>query len=682
MTPLTKEADSSKSENALHTGVIVLLVFILGVSAAAFLIWYFSSGEIPPTPADQVLVHSRAGVPYDVHPEPVERLIFIVLAALSPIGLVAYFWISGGRKATIEPAEHRGHKLAFWLAIVLAALVIFPFVSSDYIELLFFPTAWAKTHKTWIILAAVVGSAVVYGYSQLYSSTHRKFEALVWWALALIIIALQVVSYRISSVNMVDLSNAWSVHLDAALYALNQVVHGKTILAGLPSQYGFFPEILAPVFKAIGLSILSFTAVLALLQAIALIMVAVLLRRHIRNSLLAMLVLLALAIPMNLFMYLNGSVYEIYVQYFPVRFLGPALGLLLFSSYVSTPTKTRFVTLGLFAGLAVFWNLDTGIPILVAIGATLLVKPLIADKSPFRGLGAAIMYAAIALCTLVVCLVVLRIKAGVPLDLEEAVAAQKIFYMTGFGMIPMPMTPDPWQIILVIYATAAITALAGWQRDPGNKVYDLLLCTAVLGLGLFAYYQGRSHVNCLLLASWPAIIIGGVLTDRVLRAVRDRSTNRACAFLAVPFLLFICLGAITFISSSKGMALDAVQKMSTLGVVRDPVVEDELRFMRQTYLGRPCLILAQRQAVYSAELNIASPLSGPGIVETLLQSDLDKLVSSALKDPLKCIYLGVTPGSITFIDVNDAALMAKYPVISRNPLGTLMLLEPRDSAAR
>jgi hypothetical protein len=185
----------------------------------------------------------------------------------------------------------------------------------------------------------------------------------------------------------------------------------------------------------------------------------------------------------------------------------------------------------------------------------------------------------------------------------------------------------------------------------------------------------------LILVSWPAILIGGILTDMLLKAVRTRATGIGSILLTFPFLIFFSLGAITFAVSSMQMAKDAINNFSTPDVIRDPVVANELRFMRETYHGRDCLILSQRQAIYSAELNIASPLDGPGIAEMLLQHDLDKLVNSALTQPLQCIYLGVSEGSITFVDVDDAALKAKYPIISKNSLGTIMLLEPRTSAA-
>jgi hypothetical protein len=675
------QTNTPEHEDLLSKGILILLLFILVVIISAVGIWLCSSTEIPPIPINQALVHSRAGVAYSVSPEPVERMIFIVLAALCPCALVVYFYFFGLSIFEGKKIPRFTKRIKIWLPVISAILLTAPFIPSEFIELILFPTAWEKSNKVVIVLGAIVISLATAYHNHKFNSVNKTGPTIIWWILAFGAITLQIFSYRISSIDSVTLAHTWSVHVDAALYALNQVVHGNTITANLPSQYGFFPEIVSPVFKGVGLSIFSLTVFFAVVHAFGLIAIASLLRRHVSNSLLSILVFLTISISMSLFIYLNGNVQDIYIQYFPIRFFWPVFALLLFSIYTSKPNNTLFYTLGIVSGFSVFWNIDTGIPVLVSIGATLLVKPLIVERSALRGIGYLALFTLTAISTLVFCFIALRIKAGVPLALDEALAAQKIFYITGFGMIPMPISLDPWQAVLAIYAAGAITALSGWQKNQNNKTYDLIFCSAVMGLGLFTYYQGRSHVYCLILVSWPAILIGGILTDMLLKAVRTRATGIGSILLTFPFLIFFSLGAITFAVSSMQMAKDAINNFSTPDVIRDPVVANELRFMRETYHGRDCLILSQRQAIYSAELNIASPLDGPGIAEMLLQHDLDKLVNSALTQPLQCIYLGVSEGSITFVDVDDAALKAKYPIISKNSLGTIMLLEPRTSAA-
>ena len=60
---------------------------------------------------------------------------------------------------------------------------------------------------------------------------------------------------------------AWGGHFEAVYHPMVQVMLGKTVLVNTTSQYGLFPHFLAPIFAATGLSVLTFTAVLAILVA-------------------------------------------------------------------------------------------------------------------------------------------------------------------------------------------------------------------------------------------------------------------------------------------------------------------------------------------------------------------------------------------------------------------------------
>ncbi|MGJ7548718.1 hypothetical protein [Pseudomonas alloputida] len=668
-------------ETYVYEGLVVLLCFLACVVAAGLLIGALAPQDIPAIPSDQMLVHARNGQPYSVAPEPVERLIYVVLAAFAPMLLVGYFLFSGRATA---PGLH-ACVASPWVraSALVATLVLFvlPLVSSEYTRLLFFPFEWAKENQIGFFVLSMAVALAVTLMQRAGSNRRSRLAGMGWWVVVLVATALQIASYRLQAIGAVNLSPVWSVHVDAALYALNQVVHGKTLIADLPSQYGFFPEIIAPIFKVTGLSVFSMTAFFSLLQAIGLLALAVLIRRYINNGVLSLFVFLASSLSMGLFMYLNWHADDMYVQYFPIRFIMPVVALLLFSAYAHRPCWQLYGALAVLAGVAVFWNVDTGVPVLVSLCATLFVKALLRGNVREAAARAA-LFLFIAIGTLIGCFVLLRIKAGASLDLEEILISQKIFYMTGFGMLPMPVALDAWQVVIALYAAGMVAALYAWRNGADDPLCDVLLCTAVLGLGLFAYYQGRSHVSCLLLVSWPCIFIAGVLADRLLSAEGARGALLPIKTMAFPIVLFMSMGAVTFIAVSPSMALDAANNVTSLNAERDPTVADELAFMRSTYRGRDCLILTQRQAIYAAELNIASPLKGPGIAETLLQRDLDRLVRAALEQPLQCIYLGVAEGTITYVDVNDAALMARYPVITKNPAGTLMLLEPAAVAVQ
>jgi hypothetical protein len=377
-----------------------------------------------------------------------------------------------------------------------------------------------------------------------------------------------------------------------------------------------------------------------------------------------------------LYLYLNDIKQEIYLQYYPIRFICPAVALFLFARYCFKPTRAGIAALGIASGIAIFWNFDSGVPVLISIGATLLVKPFFTQPLRWKVLLPAVGFSSFAALTFGALMVALRIKAGGPLGIQEAIASQKLFYGSGFMMLPMPEAFHPWQIILVVYAAAAVATVSAWRRHIDSHVYDVLFCAALMGLGLFTYYQGRSHIFCLMMVLWPVLVVGAILTDLILRSVRNRSTSRMSSLLAFPFLIFVSIGTVTLAFSARELVTAGISNLADFQKPRDPVVESELEFLRSTNKGRDCLILAQRQAIYHAELRTASPLPGPGMIETLLQSDLDALMAGALSDQVKCIYLGVGPSSQTLALLDDAKLISKYPVSAKNDLGTLLLLEP------
>jgi hypothetical protein len=409
---------------------------------------------------------------------------------------------------------------------------------------------------------------------------------------------------------------------------------------------------------------------------VALCSIALLLQRHVSNPLLGVVAFLTILIATSLHFLLNGNGAERYFQYFPIRFIWPTTGLLLFSIYLAKPSKFMLFMLGIIAGISVFWNLDTGIPLVAAIGAALFGRAVMTKQQRPQLFLATLVFGIISTLTLVTCFVALQVKAQTPIDLAAAITYQRIFYGSGFGMLPLPLPLHPWQSVLGVYLAGLIVALSGWSKSPEVKLHDVLFCASILGLGLFTYYQGRSHVQNLVMVLWPAILIMVILADQTLQAVAKRAAPPTIIVVALPFVLFVALGTMTLLTSLPTIAAANRQVIATFYKVQDPLVAEELFFMRETRKERHCAILSQRQGIYHAELGYASPLPGPGHIETILQSDLDALTAEALRPSVECIYLGIAPDSETYIDLNNDKIITRFPVWTKNTSGSMLLLEP------
>lgn len=653
----------------IHGQVLGLITFVVCIVLAAIALSNLFAHLLTGINAEMpIFAAERIKTPSQLNPEPIERMVFIILATLSPIGLVT-------AAKFIRPIN-TNLLVRRLLILSLCTLLISPFITSDFSAIFFFPTSLSGTNKFVMLAISLLLTAIVLSQSLNGVKAHRPSMATAIGAAFIGTFIFQVAPYRLASDHMVTLAPQWSVSYDAATYALSQVVAGKTLLRDLPSQYGLFPELIAPLFKVVEISVFSVSTLFITLQVIALACIYSVLHIYVRNNLLRIMTFLCLLISTGLFLYLNGVRQEIYLQYFPIRFICPAAALTLFAYFCLKPTRTRLIILGVASGIAIFWNFDSGVPVLVSIGATLLVKPFFTQPLRWKVLLPFLSFSSLAALTFGVLMLALRIKADGPLGIEEAIASQKLFYGSGFMMLPMPQFFHAWQIILVIYAAAAVAALSAWRRHRNSHVYDVLFCAALMGLGLFTYYQGRSHIFCLMMVLWPALVVGAILTDLILRSIRARSTSVLSTLLALPFLIFVSLGTVTLAFSVRDLVTTGFNNLADFQKPRDPVVASELKFLRSTNKGRNCLILAQRQAIYHAELHSASPLSGPGMIETLLQSDLDTLLAGALSDKVKCIYLGVGPSSQTLAQLNDTKLISRYTVRAQNELGTILLLEP------
>ena len=666
---MNRNANTQARHDVIPGQVLGLICFVacvvLAAMALSVLATYLQIGSNPQIP---VFAAERIKTPSQLNPEPVERMLFIMLAALGPIALVA--------AAKFLRAFNPSPLVRGVMVVSLCVTLIVPFIASDFVSVLFFPTSLSGASRMTMLVLALLLTALVLIQSLTGGKVRHSSMALSVGAACVAAFIFQIAPYRVASDHMVTLAAQWSVSYDAATYALTQVVAGKTLLHDLPSQYGLFPELIAPIFKIIDISVFSVSTLFITLQVIALAGIAAVLHLHVRNNLLRVMTFLCILVSTGLYLYLNDIKQEIYLQYYPIRFICPAAALFLFARYCFKPTRGGIAALGIASGIAVFWNFDSGVPVLISIGATLLVKPFFTQPLRWKVLMPAVGFSSFAVMTFGALMIALRLKAGGPLGIQEAIASQKLFYGSGFMMLPMPDTFHPWQILLVVYAAAAIAALSAWRRRIDNHVYDVLFCTALMGLGLFTYYQGRSHIFCLMMVLWPALVAGAILTDLILRSVRKRSTSRISSLLALPFLIFVSLGTVTLAFSSRDLVAAGMSNLADFQKSRDPVVASELAFLRSTNKGRNCLILAQRQAIYHAELRTASPLPGPGMIETLLQRDLDTLMTGALSNQVQCIYLGVGPSSQTLALLDDEKLKSRYPVSAQNDIGTLLLLEP------
>lgn len=468
-------------------------------------------------------------------------------------------------------------------------------------------------------------------------------------------------SCRIYAVSAIDDSWQMTSHLDAVLYSVSQVATGKSILVDLPAQYGLYGELLAPIFRVVGLSVLSFTTVMAILYSIAVGMVLYLLARLVKTDIMRLAGGLSLV---SILGYSWAAPLDTYFQYYPIRFLLPALAAGLYLNYLTRPGTLKLVALGIVGGVALPWNLDSGVPVFGSLFAALLLSAILEKQ----GLKPLMVFCISSALTVLAFIATLYAKGNSP-DWGEVVRYQTIFYINGQFMLPMSLRQGLWLLVLAALI-AGIVSFAFKQRDVASKS---ILQISVLGIGLFAYFQGRSNIIVLMLCCWPALLVMFHLADRLLLATWDGRAGRELRLaLVVPIALAVMLGGLLVYR----LPAMAVRAQTTIGSIIRPVetaLTRSIKFVRDNADPASVVIIAPHQAVYYAEAGLGSALTGPGLTENLRASDRKFLVDRLLAGQVKTLFFKPYEG---YVEPDYDILLGGKLKVSKTSEDGMIFLQP------
>jgi hypothetical protein len=317
-----------------------------------------------------------------------------------------------------------------------------------------------------------------------------------------------------------------------------------------------------------------------------------------------------------------------YFQVWPMRFLFPAIGLALFVAFRERGFPDAGVAiLGTISGVAVVWNIDSGVPVLGGFIAFLLIRFALggAERRAVhaRHLGIALAAPALVIAAF---LFYLETKSQDGIRLGDWIKYQRIFYESGFGMLPLPLTLHPWMTAVALHVFGLIVGLEGHLRRRPTLRSDALIFLSVLGLGLFTYYQGRSHVIVLSFVVWPAVLTAFVLADNALRVSSAGIMQKPLRLASIPVVAFGLIATVNWVKALPANIGVAAEVMSGTDMDR---AARPLRLIEERLNGaRSAVIIHPGQSVLLGELGLSSPLDGPGLVEMLLQEDLDRFLAA------------------------------------------------------
>lgn len=565
---------------------------------------------------------------YAFKPEPLERLTFLLATALVPVVLLA---VLRPLNNLLRPLPGNQLRLAWVgaLAVSTSSVVWLAFhIRRDAFVLKeFFPPTPEPLLR--IVLALAAATCV-------FAFAHRISRVWAASALALTGIALSVAVslFTVSTISSGPRKYLEGADLDAVLYSVAQVTGGRGMLVNAANQYGLYPQFLEPLFRITGLTVLSFTVVTWLLISAGFLFIALLLWTNLRQKSIAPVALISAAH----YGYFSSRTWlsdDPYPQYHPIRFLFPCLGLYLFSRYIAGPSRTLYYSSLLTASLSCFWNPDSGVAVLGS-WLTLLAYREFSSVAALSALRATAIHGARALIMLFSTAAAYSsyslIRYHALPEWKQLNMNLPVFYQYGGMMLPLP-ADHPWMLVIALFVFTLAVAAYLLLRRAACPRRQLQLVTAILGIGLFIYYQGRSHDNNLTMVIWPAVVLLALYADELLSGLRQpqpRSMRAIMSVLSFALLFFLCFPLAMVPDVVRATASPIADKYHRLGE-SGPLPRNLEMLQRYVKRGQSAAILSFRAGVYHAETGTVSAFTGPGLNEMLWRyqrDDLEKQIAA------------------------------------------------------
>ena len=577
----------------------------------------------PPPNTIDILLPSSLVVP---QPKPRDRFIFFGLVMALPLCLGGIFhMVRRMRLTAVNPIP------IFGIVLILTGLVAA--TKGAFGTILTHMTGNVKTISlAW--LAATLALIVAL-------SRRPGRYAPVFFGLAICLAGVTVLGLRVWTEHNVYYNSWFTSHGEAVLFPILRIALGDTCLVEALPQYGCYGEFLAPVLGALGPSVLSMTAVLAVLQVVAVTSVIFFARSIIQSPglLIASVLSLFVAVVLNP----RPDNPDPILQYYPIRFIFPALSILLVGWLQDRPHMLRAFAAGAFGGMAIAWNLERGLAVLIALTIFAALTGFgVQSVSNWSSMKSQLLKAIAALvgagAFLSLFVLYLDVKSSTHPNLANYFVYQTTFYFTGFGMILIPPFPDYWAMhAAIIFAVLLYIVLVVACEAPVDKDLERAAYLAVLAIGLTLYYSGRSHWLVLKLVAWPDAVLFFFLADRAMRkSIKPAKLNKT-ALLGQT----LAVGVTAIYLTLQIPVVWRIATVSRTTATLNKQFEEDLGFVStHTLKGERVVIFAYEQSTLYAHTGTRPALPGPSVAEMIRKVDLADLQKAMVERGPQKMFIG------------------------------------------
>jgi hypothetical protein len=437
------------------------------------------------------------------------------------------------------------------------------------------------------------------------------------------------------------------------LGTLNQVFHGRTVLVDLPSQYGvLFPYLGAAVVSVFGASVATVSAyfVAIILLTFLFLMWAVYRKMGVTPlAAVSFFALLGLAHPFFYASTLGIDPYSMapYYAYLPVRVVFGAFFLAFSHVFLETPSIRNYILGSAAAAAAVLWNADTGLVLALSWFALLCYRTASSAKSVGAATLDILRHAAVIVSALAVAAfcyaAYAKYRSGHYPDWALSARYQALFYKSGFMMLRMKLL-ELWHLPLMVYAITLYSCVRRLISRNASATDAWYFYIAVYGLGIFSYYQGRSHLFCLTAVVYPAALLMAfyaydMLYGKPAPACAFRFPRVKMLFLVLPLAISLAVLPKTFsrlfkLSGGGGNGILTVE------------FSDQIKFLREKG-PEGVLVLSDNADLLYFLAGVASPAPYGSLAEVILREDVQKLQDTVDSGAIKHILVGKMAAPLT-----------------------------------
>ena len=404
---------------------------------------------------------------------------------------------------------------------------------------------------------ALIPFGAILSYS--YLSKSRKKSLNYACAVALILLCAYMAYFLIF--NEWHRYNENTVNLQIILNPIVQAYFGKAVYINQMSQYGGYAYFFEPILKMTGLSILTVSSLFSFLLFSALALFAYALYQIVENKIL--LVFGFIAYLFFHFFWASLWPYELYLQYYPLRTIFPALSLFLAAYYFKKPSLKLFIFSITVLTLGIIWSIDVGA---FALGTFIAAKlfHIVCDKesSSNEKIKKTIYYLAYSIITILSVFILFalytKLRYGVFLDYSRMDTILNYYTpSTATSNIPILESWNYWNHTWIIgfisYLIAIIYSGLNILKQRKDYKNTLIFFIAILGLGILTYQINNPNTQIFAQCGYPFVFLLIIFADTSLKHIEGKnfSTYGYKAFAIFSVLLISFTTAVFFLNIQR-----------------------------------------------------------------------------------------------------------------------------------